>query len=113
VKIFDIHRDFIEDIMTRAEWICNDCDERFETKGKRDGHRERTHRQTGFNHHGITRSENGKFVCKCGREYMAVQSLKCHRKHCEVEFPSNEVNPDENIEEGIRRLKMENADYRN
>jgi hypothetical protein len=86
--------------MTRAEWICNDCDEGFETKGRRDGHRERTHRQkilVGVNHHGMTRSENGKFICECGKDYMAVQSLKRHQKNCKTKFLSKETN-DENIE---------------
>jgi hypothetical protein len=63
VKIFNIHQDFIENIMTRAEWICNDCNERFETKGKRDGHRERTHRQTiliDFEKHGMCKRGVGE-----------------------------------------------------
>jgi hypothetical protein len=31
--------------MTRSEWIYNTYEEEFATKGRRDNHRERTHRQ--------------------------------------------------------------------
>ena len=30
--------------MARSEWICNACGTGFETKGKRDEHRQRVHR---------------------------------------------------------------------
>jgi len=79
--------------MPRSEWICNTCGKGFETKGKRDNHREREHRRK-------TRSENGKFVCKCGRDYGLASSLRRHQKTCKNEILSKEITDDENIDEG-------------
>ena len=65
--------------MTHSEWICNACGEGFGTKGKRDSHRERVHRWKTLiriEKQGMNRSNNGKFICKCGRDYMIAQSLK-------------------------------------
>jgi hypothetical protein len=97
--------DRFERIMTRSEWICNGCGEGFDTKGKRDGHREREHRQNisiGIEREGIKRSENGKFVCNCGRDYVAAQSLQRHQKHCREAIVSEEITDiSESMAEGI------------
>ena len=68
----------------------------FNTKGKRDGHRERMHRQKISK--GMNRSDNGKFICECGRDYTLAQSLQRHQKNCNKKFGSNEV-----IDDGIGR----------
>jgi hypothetical protein len=86
--------------MTRSEWICNTCGEGFETKGKRDSHRERAHRQKaliGIGDRGAERSENGKFICKCGRDYMWARCLQRHQKSCKKEIFSNEIVDDEGV----------------
>jgi hypothetical protein len=91
--------------MTRSEWICNDCGDGFETKGKRDSHRERRHRQKtliGIEKQRAERSENGKFVCRCGRDYMFAPSLRRHQRNCKDETLSREkVGNDKDIEQGI------------
>ncbi len=79
--------------MTRSEWICNTCEEGFEIKGKRDSHRERAHRQKaliGIGDRRAERSENGKFICKCGRDYMWARSLQRHQKSCKKEIVDDE-----------------------
>jgi hypothetical protein len=97
--IFGAHHFFHK--MTRSQWICNTCGDDFETKGKRDGHRERIHRQTiliSAEEKGIKRSENGNFTCKCGKNYRWPRSLQRHQKNCEEKFVSNEM-----INDGIGR----------
>lgn len=90
--------------MTRSEWICNICGEDFETRGRRDGHRQWAHRQKvtiGIDKQGVRRSESGKFECKCGRDYILTQSLQRHRRNCKDDILSNEIeNNYEEIEEG-------------
>ena len=71
--------------MTHSEWICNTCGEGFETKGRRDGHRQRIHRRTmsvGMEDGGLERSESGRFVCQCGNNYLWPHSLRRHRRNC-------------------------------
>ena len=87
--------------MPHPEWICNSCGESFDTKGKRDGHRERVHCQNvliGIKKKGMKCSDNGKFICECGRNYILIQSLQCHQKNCNKKFVSNEI-----INDGIGR----------
>jgi len=89
--------------MPRSEWICNTCGEGFETKGRRDSHRERTHRQTaliGIEKRGTNRSGNGKFICKCGRDYKRIDDLRRHQKDCKDEILSEGNGNDENTENG-------------
>jgi hypothetical protein len=84
--------------MTRSEWICNTCGEEFATKGRRDGHRERAHRQRtliGLEKRDVERSRNGKFICTCGREYTLASSLCRHQKRCKEEILSKEIGNDE------------------
>ena len=73
--------------MTHSEWICKICGEGFRTRGRRDGHRQRAHRQRGsigIDKRDIRRSENGKFKCGCGRDYISIQSLQRHRRNCNI-----------------------------
>ena len=59
--------------ITRSEWICNICGERFGTKGKRDSHRERMHYQKiliDIDDWKVKYSENEKFICKYKRDYI-------------------------------------------
>jgi len=89
--------------MTHSGWICNNCGEEFGTKGKRDSHRERTHRQKtsiGIGKRRAERSENGKFSCKCGRDYVRAHALRRHQKTCKDEILSEEIADDENVEKG-------------
>jgi hypothetical protein len=102
--------------MTRSDWICNACGEGFETKGKRDGHRQRIHRQkmiSGVENQGVKRSENGKFMCRCGRNYTWPRSLQRHQRSCRIETLSKEMkNNEDNGDKGISlfscRLLYEN-----
>jgi hypothetical protein len=66
--------------MPRSEWICNTCGEGFETKGRRDGHTQRMHHRTMSV--GMEHSENGKFVCQCGKNYVWPHSLRHHQRIC-------------------------------
>lgn len=88
----------IENIMPRSEWICNTCGKGFETKGKRDNHREREHRGKAMidiaENERVKRSENGKFICKCGRDYLLAPSLRRHQKNCKGVL-SKEITEDE------------------
>jgi hypothetical protein len=71
--------------MTRSEWICNTCGEGFETKGRRDGHRQRIHRRMmsiGMENGELERSEDGKFICQCGKNYLWPYSLQRHQRIC-------------------------------
>jgi hypothetical protein len=86
--------------MPHSEWICNACGEGFETKGRRDSHRERRHHQKTLiriEKWGTDHSENGKFVCKCGRDYMRASALQCHQKSCKKEIISKEIVNDEGV----------------
>ena len=119
VKVFGtstqyINRQTSKEAMTHSEWICNTCGEGFTTKGKRDSHRERAHRQkTSMNmKERIERSENGKFICKCGRDYMFAPSLRRHQKSCKDGILSEERADDENIEKGNFSYIF-HIDYRN
>ena len=86
--------------MTHSEWSCNICEEGFETRGRRDGYRQRAHRQKamiGIDERGVVRrSEDGKFKCGCGRDYMSAQSLQRHRRNCRDDvIISNEIGDDD------------------
>jgi hypothetical protein len=90
----------IENIMPRSEWICNTCGKGFEIKGKRDNHREREHREKAMIDIGdrrAERSENGKFICKYGRDYLLAPSLRRHQKNCKSEVLSKEITEDEGV----------------
>lgn len=92
--------------MTRSDWICNACGEGFETKGRRDGHRERIHRQRismGMEDGGMERSETGKFVCECGKNYLWPRSLRRHQRNCiTVRRMENRENSDaDDADEGM------------
>jgi hypothetical protein len=108
LEIKIIFSEKVEEIMTRSEWICNSCGESFVTKGKRDSHRERAHRQktsVGIENQGVNRSENGKFNCKCGRNYTWVRSLQRHQKNCKDKIlPKEDEDNEKIIEEGIHQL---------
>jgi hypothetical protein len=73
--------------MVHSEWICKICGEGFQTRGRRDGHQQRAHRQSGsigIDKRDIERSENDKFKCECGRDYISMQSLQHHRRCCNI-----------------------------
>lgn len=80
--------------MTHSKWICNTCEEEFQTRGKRDGHNQRVHRQKiiiDVENQEMTCYENGKFICKCGRNYMWPRSLQRHQRNCNVEISFKEI----------------------
>jgi hypothetical protein len=84
--------------MPHSQWICKICGEEFAIKGRRDSHRERIHRQDtiiGIEKRRVERSENGRFICKCGRDYKKAYALQRHQKSCKM------IISNENIEEGI------------
>jgi hypothetical protein len=106
--------------MGRAEWICNMCGKGFSSKGRRDGHRESDHRKevvirlSDQEPLQVGRSENGKFKCKCGREYTYAQCLKRHRIKCTASILMIE-NESENSEdeEGTRQFMYEFMEFAN
>ena len=90
--------------MTRSEWICNTCEQGFETKRKRNAHRERMHRQkmiTDTQEQEIRRSGNGKFICKCEKDYMWARSLRRHQRNCKTEILKEPRGYDNDDDEGI------------
>jgi hypothetical protein len=73
--------------MGRLEWICNTCGQGFESKRKRDSHREGKHRQNATikvagQEQEVKRSGSGKFFCDCGKEVLHARSLKRHKMGC-------------------------------
>jgi hypothetical protein len=83
--------------MVRSEWICNSCGKGFETKGKRDCHRENQHRQnatiklSSLKLHPVKRSEGGKFVCTCGKRFSRAYTLRRHGTNCNSASIANEI----------------------
>jgi len=74
--------------MEAAQWICKHCGDVFTTKGKYQSHYRREHQQQIKNNRskeitGISRSEDGLFVCECGKRYQVLQSLSRHKQTCE------------------------------
>src|SRR5579859_5334642 len=76
--------------MGRSEWICRTCGLGFDTKGKRDGHREREHRQSvpvilcGSRNQILYQSEAGMFVCQCGKQYQTSWTWRRHSVSCKA-----------------------------
>jgi hypothetical protein len=74
--------------MEASQWICRSCGRGFETRGKRDGHNRKVHQNSGATRQSsvetarMRRSNGGKFVCECKREYESVQALRKHKKKC-------------------------------
>ena len=66
------------------------CGWAFDTKGKRDGHREREHRQSVLvtlpesTDQTMTRSGAGTFVCLCREEYQRSWTLRRQSAGCEA-----------------------------
>jgi len=63
---------------------CLHCEEIFTSKGKYDGHYLQKH-QTQIKidkKTTVSRSENGKFSCICGKEFEFGKSLKRHYGNC-------------------------------
>ncbi len=77
--------------MEASQWICRSCGSDFETRGKRDGHHRKVHQNTVAKSQlcvqtaRMRRSNGGKFVCECKREYESVQALRKHKKTCFAE----------------------------
>ena len=63
---------------------CSHCDESFPSRGKYENHYNKKHqnqiqldeRMT------VSRTENGKFICLCGKEFEFGKSLKRHYGNC-------------------------------
>ena len=63
---------------------CSHCDESFISKGKYQSHYMQKHQKEIKINEGMTifRSESGKFICICGKEFEFGQSLKRHYGNC-------------------------------
>ena len=73
--------------MSHSEWICDIYDEGFQTRGKRDPHKSRNHHVKALLNIGgvmkeFRRTESGKFVGLCGKEYQRVHTLRRHGVSC-------------------------------
>jgi hypothetical protein len=97
--------------MGRSQWICNICTENFESRGKRDAHRDRNHRAnvklklSDSREEEISRSETGKFACLCGKEFGRAHALRRHSVRCNTVLLSNEtVDVSDRIDEGILQI---------
>jgi len=73
-----------------TEIICKHCNELYITKGKYDAHYKSIHQKkiklnkVGENQVELTRSNEEKFVCYCGKEFTTGFSLQRHAKSCET-----------------------------
>ena len=63
---------------------CFHCDETFLSKGKYQSHYKQKHQNEVRINEGMTvfRSENGKFICICKKEFELGKSLKRHYGNC-------------------------------
>ena len=63
---------------------CSYCDESFLSKGKYQSHYAQKHQNEIRIDERMTvlRSENGKFICICGKEFELGKSLKRHYETC-------------------------------
>jgi len=63
---------------------CTYCDEIFSSKGKYQNHYKKKHQNQIQLDEGMTvlRSEDGKFICQCGKEFELGKSLKHHYGNC-------------------------------
>ena len=74
--------------MPRSQWICRSCGSGFESRGKRDVHHCTQHQKLaqggalGVQINGERRTDDGMFICQCGKRYKQVQSLNRHRRSC-------------------------------
>lgn len=94
--------------MGRSEWVCNNCTEGFESRGKRDAHRSKKHREkvilnlSESRKQEIKRSEKGSFDCLCGKEFGRAHALRRHAAGCKVVMMSQETaDVNDNVDEGI------------
>jgi hypothetical protein len=90
--------------MAPVQWNCKTCGEEFNTKGKRDHHHRKEHRNSanegpaGSFDTSVHRSEGGKFMCECKRGYESIQSLRRHKKTCTAQILMDD---DENSMDGM------------
>jgi hypothetical protein len=63
---------------------CSHCNEFFSSKGKYQSHYTQKHQNEIRIKEGTTvfRSQNGKFICICEKEFELGKSLKRHYKNC-------------------------------
>ncbi len=63
---------------------CSHCDESFLSKGKYQSHYIQKHQNEIRINERMTvfRSENGKFICICGKDFKLGKSLKQHHENC-------------------------------
>ena len=64
--------------MEGTQWICKYCRNVFITKSKYDSQYKKEHQEQTKN--SITRSEDGLFVCECGKGYPVLGSLTRHKQ---------------------------------
>ena len=63
---------------------CSHCDESFLSRGKYENHYKQKYQNQIQLDEGMTvlRSEDGKFICQCGKKFELGKSLKRHYGNC-------------------------------
>jgi hypothetical protein len=70
--------------------ICKHCNEVFITKGIYNTHYRNKHQEKvklniiGKEMIELTKSEEGKFICKCGKQFAIGQSFQRHVRNCQA-----------------------------
>src|SRR5271154_6479331 len=76
------------ELLNVKKWNCSHCTRNFDSRGKRDAHTRKEHQKLchtldlSDQSKSVQRSEEGKFVCSCGKGFWRAQSLQRHSKGC-------------------------------
>jgi len=96
--------------------ICKHCGDVSDTRGKYN-HHYRTHHQNEMKIRSqggqdviVVRSEDEKFVCICGQDYLVYQSISRHQKDCKT-WKDHEA--DGNTDSHSQGNSIANFNYRN
>jgi hypothetical protein len=83
----------MSDIVVDAQWKCRNCDEEFDTRGRRDAHQRREHQRFVTTHNQGNQqttfqrsTTSNDFRCSCGKIFSYSQSLQRHVKTCTHHF---------------------------
>src|SRR4051794_17452236 len=75
-------------IENQEQWKCRSCTNTFNTRGRRDAHYKREHQtetsaaSRNYEKRSTGRTEQGKFVCTCGKNFWRAYSLRQHEQGC-------------------------------
>lgn len=68
---------------TTQEWQCKTCHAIFDTKGKKDAHHKKKHQNTS-RILSNRRTNDGNFICHCGKGFLRADTLKKHQLQCNI-----------------------------